>query len=837
MNLGVAMRIARREMRGGLGGFIVFLLCLILGVAAIAAVGTVRDSIRAGLKDQGAVLLGGDAQMSFTYRYASAAERAFMAAHAVQVSEIVDFRSMAVKGEGDTAERALTQVKAIDGAYPLTGAVTLDPAMPLSAALADHGVVMDGVLVDRLGLKLGDTFRLGTTTFHLSARLMREPDTAGGFTLGPRSIVLARDLAQSGLLEPGSLFDTSYRLMLKPGQSVEAVKVAAQQAFTSTGLRWLDSRKGAPGAERFVAEMGSFLVLVGLAGLAVGGVGISAAVRTYLEGKTGTIAALKALGADSGTIFATYLLQVGILTVIGLVCGLALGALLPELAGPLIRARLPLPVEMGLRPRPLAEAALYGALTAALFALWPLARTRDVRSAALFRDLGGTARAWPSKGLAAVLVLLLVALVLSVLWFSGVQRLAAGTMGGVAAALLVLAGAAWALRRLARRVAHGARGRPALRLALAAIGGPKDDTTAVILSLGLGLSVLAAVGQIDTNLRASIDRDLPKVAPSFFFVDIQQDQIDGFRARLTGDATVSKVESAPMLRGVITKINGDDPRKVAGDHWVLRGDRGLTYSDTLPEGAKITAGTFWPEGYTGDPQISFAAEEAAEMKLKLGDNLTVNVLGRDITARITSFREVKFENAGIGFVMSMNPSALIGAPHTFIATVYSQPEGEAKILRDLSTAYPNITAISVREAIGRATEALSAIAQATTIAAGVTLLTGAVVLIGAAAAGEQSRVYEAAVLKTLGATRGKVLASFALRSAMMGAAAGIVAVAFGAVAGWAVMRFVMHGAFHFEPLSATAIVGGGAAATLLTGLLFALRPLSTRPAKVLRQRN
>ncbi|MEZ5777622.1 MAG: FtsX-like permease family protein [Paracoccaceae bacterium] len=842
MNAALAARIARREMRGGLRGFSIFLLCLMLGVAAIAAVGTVRSAIETAIGDQGAVLLGGDAQMSFSYRFASDDERAFMVENAERVSEIVDFRSMAVRGGGDAAERALTQVKAVDGAYPLTGQLLLDPPVTIGAALAPEGgvpgAVMDRVLSDRLGLASGDRFRLGRTEFRLTATIAREPDSAtGGFTLGPRTIVRTEDLNGSGLLEPGSLFDTRYRLLLPQGSDLEALEQKAETAFLGTGLRWQDSRRGAPGMQRFVERMGSFLVLVGLAGLAVGGVGIGAAVRSYLEGKTETMAALKAMGAESGMIFAVYLMQVGVLAVLGVTAGLLLGAAAPVIAGPLIASSLPIPVDIGIDWRPLAEAAVYGLLTAGLFALWPLARTREVKAAALFRDVGPGRRVWPGWGLSIVLTVLAGLLAGVAVVFSGVPRLAWGTLGGIVAALVVLAGAAWLLRLVARRAGRHTRGRPALRLALSAIGGPREEATSVILALGLGLSVLAAVGQIDANLRGAIARDLPEVAPSFFFVDIQNDQIEGFRARLDDDPAVSKVESAPMLRGVLTRINGEDARKVSGEHWVLRGDRGLTYSDAPPAGTKIVAGEWWPEGYSGPPQLSFAAEEADEMGLKLGDLITVNVLGKDIEAKITSFREVNFETAGIGFVMSMSPSALQGAPHTWISTVYAEPQAEATILRDLASAYPNITAIRVKDAIDRVSEALGAIARATAIAAGVTLLTGVVVLIGAAAAGERARLFEAAILKTLGATRGTVLRSFALRSALMGAAAGIVAVAFGGAAGWAVMTFVMEGEFRFEPVSAISIVAGGALATLVAGLLFALRPLAARPAQVLRARD
>ena len=291
-----------------------------------------------------------------------------------------------------------------------------------------------------------------------------------------------------------------------------------------------------------------------------------------------------------------------------------------------------------------------------------------------------------------------------------------------------------------------------------------------------------------------------------------------------------------MLRGVVTQINGQPAREVAGNHWVLRGDRGVTYSTTAPPADQITQGQWWPDDYSGPPLMAFAAEEAAEIGLSLGDEITVNILGRDITARLAAFREVDFSNAGIGFVLTLNEAALAGAPHTHIATVYAEQEAEAAILRDVAGDAPNITAIRVRDALDNVADALRGIAAATSYGALATLITGFVVLIGAAAAGERARVFEAAVLKALGAVRGTVLASFAIRSAILGGAAGLVAIATGAVGGWAVMTFVMETTYRFEPVSAFAIVIGGALATLIAGLAFALRPLAARPARILRAR-
>lgn len=833
--MSLALTIARRELRGGLKGFRVFLACLALGVAAIAAVGTLRTGIQQGLTDQGAVILGGDAEMRFTYRPADAEERAFMDRIATRVSEVYDFRSMALI-EGD---QALTQVKAVDDGWPLTGVAVLDPAIPVAEALGDRnglpGAIMDPVLIERLGLAVGDSFRLGTQAFRLSAALVREPDSAStGFALGPRTVVRTEALANSGLLVSGSLYETRYRLTLPPGTDLQALEDQSETAFRDKGMRWTDSRRAAPGIDSFVDRIGSFLVLVGLAGLAVGGVGISSAIRSYLDGKVETIATLKTLGATGGLIFRSYLWQTALLSALGILIGVALGAVVPLMAAPLIEASLPFPAEIRLAPMALVEAAFYGALSALIFTLLPLARTERIRPAALYRGGDGT-RALPRRRYLAALVASALLLIGSATWLSGIPELALGAAGGIVGALLILALAAYGLRRLARRLARTGltHGRPATRAALAAIGAPRSDATPVILSLGLGLSVLAAVGQIDWNLRSAIATDLPTRAPAFFFVDIQPDQLEGFLDRVTNDPAVTEVETAPMLRGVVNRINGRPASEVV-DHWVLRGDRGITYAAEPGEKTRITGGTFWPADYAGEPQISFAAEEAEEMGLKLGDTLTVNILGRDITGTITSFREVDFSNAGMGFVMTMNPSALAGAPHTHIATVYAPPEAEAAILRDVTKTWPNITAIRIREAVDRVAEALSAIATATAWAAGGTLLTGFMVLVGAAAAGERARIYESAILKTIGATRGRILGSFALRSALMGAAAGVVAVIAGGIAGWAVMTFVMESSYRFEPVSALGIVAGGVLATLIAGLLFALRPLSARPAQTLR---
>ena len=834
--LSLAWRIAAREMRGGLRGFGVFLTCLALAVAALAAVGTVRAAIQAGLARDGAALLGGDAEVQLTYRFATGDERAVLDRIATAVSETAEFRSMATVEGG---ERALTQVKAVDDAYPLVGRVALSPPIPLEQALAPGGgtpgAVMKQALATRLGLSVGDRFRLGEQDFTLTAMLDSFPDDTGeGLALGPVTIVRTADLAQSGLLGPGTLFSSQYRLLLPPGTDLDSAQAQVTAALEGAAPRWRDSREGAPGLSTFVDRLGSFLILIGLSGLAVGGVGVAAAVRAYLDEKLPVIATLKTLGASRGTVFLVYLLQIGVLTLAGVAIGLVLGGGLPLALAPLIQSRLPMPAAFGLYPGPLAEAALYGILAALVFALWPLALAAETRAAVLFRSAVAGGRRWPRAPYLAMIGAAALALVAAACLFSGNWRLTLWTLGGIAGALGLLALSAQLAAPLARALMPLARTRPALRLALGAVRTRRAEASAVVLSLGLGLAVLAAVGQIDGTLRGSIAREMPEVAPSFFFVDLQPDQIDGFKAMMADNPAVSRVEAAPMMRGVVTQINGRPAQDVAGDHWVVRGDRGVTYSDNPPARTTITAGEWWPADYDGPPLISFAAEEAAEIGLSLGDTLTVNIMGRDITGTIASFRQVDFRNAGIGFVMSMNPAALRGAPHTWIATVYAEPEAEDAILRAVTDRWPNVTGIPVGEAIERVSDLLGGIAVAVRWGAAATLVTGFAVLIGTALAGARSRRYEAAILKALGASRAVILASFALRAAILGALAGLAAIAAGAVAGWAVARFVLEVDHAVIWSSAVLLVVAGVLAALAAELAFALRALRVKPATLLR---
>ncbi|MEL6336337.1 MAG: FtsX-like permease family protein [Pseudomonadota bacterium] len=842
--LGFAWKVALRELRGGLAGFRVFLACLALGVAGIAAVGSLTAAINMGLAAEGRSILGGDVSVTLTYRSATEDERAWMDA-AGDVSEIADLRSM-VGTVGEEVERSLAQVKGVDGAYPLYGTVGLEGIDTLAEGIEQRdgrwGLVAETVLIDRLGLALGDELSLGTGTFVLRGALTAEPDAAaGGMALGPRVIVATEGLREVGLLSEGTLYETLYRIRVEPGTDIAALGEDFAETFPEAGARWRDRANAAPGVARFVERIGAFLVLVGLAALVIGGVGVGAAVRGYLNRKVPTIAALRTLGTPAGTVFAAYLMQIAVIAALGIAIGLIIGGGGVALAGPWIAEALPVPARFGIYPTPLAIAALYGMLTAALFALWPLSWLREVRPAQLFRLSGGgeTTDHIPRPSMLAVLVIATLLFALVVAALSGAPELALGVIAVITAALLILRGVGALAARGAERLARGPLGRrsPSLRLALGAIGAPGGGTVDVVMALGLGLGVLSAIGQVDHNMQRLIQTQLPAGAPAFFLVDIQPDQVEPVQARLAGIDGVERVETAPMLRGVITQLEGVPAREAEIDPdgaWVLRGDRGVTYSVEPPEGAVLTAGEWWPADYDGPPLVSFIDEEGRQLGLEPGDEITVSILGRPITATIANLRVVEWQGLGMNFIMVMSPNALQGAPHTHIATVYADEASEAPVLRAIGREFLNVTAVRVREQIDRVSGALANLGAATRWGALAVLLTGLAVLIGSAGAAAERQVREAAVLKVLGAERPTILSSFALRAALMGLLAGVVALIWGSVAAWAVTAFVLDGDFALAPLQALAVILGGALLNLIAGLAFAARPLRLRPAGVLR---
>ena len=842
--LPVVLRLAARELRGGVRGFAVFLLCLALGVAAIASVGSLARSLTEGLSREGRAILGGDAAFALVHREASADERALLESKG-RVSSIATLRAMARAPSGDAA---LVELKAVDGGWPLVGAAGLDPVVPLGDALAERdgvwGAAVDPALLARLELKPGDRFAIGSADFEVRTRLTSEPDRlSGGVGFGPRVVIGEAALRASGLIQPGSLVRWTYRVALPDGargdQAVRDLVTAVEREAPDTGFEARSRLNAAPQLERNVGRFTEFLTIVGLAALVVGGVGVANAVSSFVERKRATIAILKSVGASGRTVFLIHLAEVAALGALGTALGLAVGAALPFGAVAALREIVPLPLAPSLYPRELALAFAYGALTTLAFAVWPLGRAHDVPVAALFREHVAPERRLPRPAYMAATAAFAAGLAALAVFAAYDRRIALIFVAAAIAAFVALRLVAWGIMWGAARLPRPRR--IELKLALANIHRPGALTPSVVLSLGLGLVLLVTLTLIDASIRRQIANELPARAPSFFFLDIPSGDRDRFAQLIRQDAPGATMESVPMLRGSFASIKGTPAEELKVDpeyRWALRGDRGVTFAADVPKGSSVVEGEWWPADYAGEPLVSFDEKLGKALGLRIGDEIAVNVLGRAITAKVANFRKIAWETLGINFFMVFSPNAFAGAPYMNLATV-SFPGGgsdaqEFALLREATGAFPSITAIRVKDALSSLSEVIGNLALAIRAASGVTLAASVLVLAGALAAGHRRRVYEAVILKTLGATRKRLLSAFAAEYAFLGLITAAFGLAVGSLAAWGVTEGVMGLDFAFDPLGAGLAALGALALTIVLGLAGTWRILGEKPARHLR---
>ncbi len=600
---------------------------------------------------------------------------------------------------------------------------------------------------------------------------------------------------------------------LPPGTDPKAVTAALRAAFPDSGWRIRDATEAAPGVDRAVEQTSLFLTLVGLCALLVGGIGVATGVRAWLEARALTIATLRCLGASARLIFAVFLIQVMALCAAGVVIGLVAGAALPIVGLDLFGDLLPVPVALGVYPDALGLAAVYGLLTAAAFALWPLARAAQIPGAALFRDAllpsgrGVPAVVWAVNGRWRRVLVGMVVLTSAdrgfALWFCGS---AAGT-------LVLFRGGGWALMAVARRVP--VRHPAWLRLGVANLYRPAAATPLLLVALGLGLTTLAAVALIQGNIRQQVLGQLPVDAPSFFFIDIQNEQLAHFEQIVDAQPGVSDLHQVPALRARIVALKGvpvDQVHVAPGSQWALRGDRGLTYSAGIPRDSTVVAGQWWPPDYAGPPLVSMDADLARGWGLTIGDTLRANVLGRDIDFRVASRQPARDPVARPGHQLHagrLAGSAGTRAPHMHIATVRDAPGGDAALLRasDGRTAQ--------RDRHSRGGHPADGGGPGRPIGGGTGgHRVGDAGVRGAGAGGRgrgraaAGRMAEAVVLKTLGATRAQIRGGLdggvRARSAP---ARGCWRRGLGTLASWGVVHYLMRAPWSFLPgiLAATVL--------------------------------
>ena len=828
----LAWRLARRELRSGLAGFAVFLACLTLGVAAIAAVGVINAGVLEGLEKDSAALLGGDLKIQSTNQPMDEAVLATLVPASAERGDVVRTNALA---EGAEGRKVMVGLKAVDQAYPLIGNIQLDPPMlTMADALSDQGAAVERGLLGRLGVEIGDQLRIGEADFTLRAVVDREPDRIGGFvSIGPRAFIHLDDLPATEVIQPGSLARYGYRFAMPPGIDAEQLVAEIKREHAEVSWQVNGVRDIQPQVTRVVDRLSSFLTIAGLASLLIGGVGVALAIQNYLASKTRTIATLKCLGAPSGLVFWVYLLQVLVLAMIGIAIGLVIGQAIPFLVRALTEGLLPVQIRTGFYPLPLLIAAGCGLLTALTFAIWPLARARDVSPAGMFRALLSPPQRWPS--LAALLLLAGCILGLAAFAILGVNdKLLAVTFVGVAiAAALLLTGIAklmlWATKPLGRH--SSAR----WRMALANLHRPGAHATSVVVALGAGLTVLSLVAVLHQNLKAEVDQSFSNRVPAVFFIDIQKDQVPNFEATIGQIEDAGLLQAMPTIRGRVVRIK-DVPANQSGiNHWTLRRDRALSYSAEMPVGTEIIEGTWWPSDYSGPPLVAIEDDVAEAYDVGVGDKLAFNVLGRVIETEIAVVRaEIDWSQGRLDAAFLMSPGVLDAAPHSFAAAVEVSEEAEPLLMNKIADDYPNVAPISMREIGKRVRDIMGKVRFAILSVAGVTMISGLLVLAGAVAAARRRHLHESAVLKVLGAKRSDLLGLFAIEYLSLGTVAALVGGLLGMAGAYIVVTVVMQLPWIWAPMAMAEILVIALMLTLAAGFIGTWRLLGQPAGPILR---
>lgn len=833
-----ALRLAGRELRGSAGGFVLLLVGIAFGTAAIAAIGLLSAAVLDGMREGARTSIGGDVSLRLFHR-PPAQEHLVAFEAAGTVSLTAELRPLA-RREGHST---LVELKAVDDTYPLYGTLRLEPPLAPAEALARRdgvwGAAVAESLLEELDAEIGDTVTVGDHPFELRALIADEPDRAlRAFTLGHRMIVALPAIAGSGLVAPGAQVYWYSRIRLHEGVDAGEWIAAFERAVPHAGFRIVDAGKGVPGAERTLALASSLLTFVAMGILLVGCVGVASGVSAWLDRKRHIIAILKSLGAGPPLILRIYLTQVAGAAAAGVALGLAGGAAAFAVVSPMLGAWLPL--AGGLRAGPLLTAGGFGFLAALLFSLWPLACAEVQRPQALFRQDLTPVSVRPRPTWLLALAALFAALAGLLVWSAPLPVVAA--LFAVAAAFVVAAFLA-----LGRLVAIAARvsGRlsalqphPLLRLALANLHRPGAPTAALVMATGLCLTLIVAVQALRENADRYLESTLPEVAPGLVVLNIVPGEGERFDAFLAQTPGIERWERAPFLHARITAI-GDravaDLTIPADVAFVVRGDRGISWRAGPPT-EELVAGEWWAEDHAGPPLISLDEKAARRIGVGIGDTLTLDVLGQPLRAEIANLRRVDWVGLGLDFPILLSPPAE-PPPHREIAAVWIAPAAGPDTARDLrealARAFPEAPTVLVAQvtdflkaAIDRAGAALGGLSAATGFAA-------LLVLTGAVAASRRRRLREATLLKVLGASRAQVLAATAIEFVFIGLAAALAALVLGNLAAWASVARLIDVAPVF--VAALPWLAAAVALPAATGLAAAWWALSRPTGEMLRQ--
>jgi putative ABC transport system permease protein len=878
---------AWRETRGAWRHFVYFFVCIAIGVSALVGVSLFAAHVQHAVSSQAKSLLGGDLEVRSSHPLSAESrsvldnlpERGVTRTH---VSELVAMGARTTNGTAAGQATQIVELKAVEPGYPLYGVMKLEPPLPLDRLLHPdrsqcetgpcHGAVVQEALLLRMGLAVGDRLKIGKAEFLITGLVRTEPDRmANAFSLGPRVIISETGLKASALVQPGSRIRERELLRLAPEMPLEPLRAELRGRLASDHVRVSGYRDAQPQLKQFLEQLSRYLGLIGLTALLIGGLGVAMSIHAFMREKLKTIAILKTLGADSSILIGAYVLQAIGLGVIGSGAGMLLGIVLQRVLPPLLAGAFVTDLldQVGASTElstvsigPLLKGGALGLLTTLLFSLWPLFRMRDVAPSAIFRrevdqqspDSAFRSSWWFKAGLqdrldVSIAGALIVGLAALSVWQAGSWRIGGWYVGGVAIAILTLVGCA-------RLLVSGLclLPKPAsitLRYAIGNVLRPGGHTAGILVAIGLSVMVIVTVSLVERALLQQVGDSRPVDAPTFFFIDLQPDQTEGFTKLIVERTGGRRPELTPLVRSRLHAINGEEvkieeerdqeERRDEGTkeerrkQWYLSREYVLTFLDQLPKGNEILRGVWWQPGQRlSSPQVSIEEEAARALGLDIGSYLDLDIQGATVRAEVSSIRKVDWGNFSTNFYMILSPGALDGAPVTYVATVHVEPDQEVPLQQAAVAAFPNVSAIHVGDVLRNFATVLDRLALAIRAVALFCVVTGGLVMAAALAATRYRRLYESVILKAVGATRGLIARTFAAEYALLGCIGGVLAVGLSSALSWLVLTHVFELTWRLHPVVLFIGLGCTVLLALSVGLLSTFRILGQRPLAILR---
>jgi putative ABC transport system permease protein len=836
------LSLTRREIRSSWRRLLFFFLCIALGVGSVVALRSLIQNLTRAVGTDARALMTADVEVSNTNDFTPAEIEKIETS--VKASGIVEARNEAITTAlmarpSDPANQSVdfVELKGIDPSFPLVGTFTLSDGKPFDfTLLQNNGAVVARVLLEQLNLNVGDRIKIGDGEFQIRSIFDEEPGGTSGFRLGPRVFIEKKAFDDAGITRNSSRVRRRilYRTSDNPTELVKQLREALKGS-TANVASYREQQENL--SEQFVRTE-NYLALTGLLILVLGGVGVWNVARAFIEQKRKTVAVLKCLGASGNTVISVYLLQIIFLGLAGSLFGVLFAQSALWFAEWRFGAELPAKMTYSVNLATAGQGLILGVAISVLFSLLPLLQIRQIKPRLLLRDENNAALGKLDRSKWLIGAFSIIALLGLAVWQAGSIKVGVIFLGGLFATSLVLYLSAALLTRLLKRV----RGLSSftIKQAINSLYRPGNQTRIILLAVGLGAFVVLTVQIMQANLLREFDFTRNGRLPSLLFVDVQKSQINDVIAAIT-QRLGEEPQSTPTVRGRISFINGQpfdyQQREVRQQQGIIGREFALTYRPNLDENETIVAGDWWSGNADPDmPQVSVEEDMSDTLKVEPGDSISFNISGRTLTARVANIRKIDLRNTRTAFVFVFQPGVLEDAPQTFAATVlkHAPATERQRLQREVVDRFPNVQIFDVDDIIATVQRLINNFVLAVSFVGSFVMLSGVLILMGSIALTKSQRIYESAILKTLGANKRTLSGILVGEYILLGLLAGTIGAAFATALSYIISRFLMNIEWTFQPI----VIGLGilitAMVVTIVGVLGSFDVLFRKPLATLR---